>query len=105
MVETKFYDSFGVKPTATLEEIKKAYRIMAMKYHPDRNPENVEAAEKFKELSYHYFVLKDPDKRKLYDLFGEAENISNCENVDNNIRIIERDTVRKLWSTGAYGEN
>lgn len=68
--ETKFYDILGVSVTASDTEIKKAYRKMALKYHPDKNPSE-EAAEKFKEASNAYEVLSDSEKRDLYDQFGE----------------------------------
>ena len=67
-----FYKILGVEKTATPEEIKKAYRKMALKYHPDRNPDNKEAEEKFKAAAEAYSVLKDPEKRQRYDQFGEA---------------------------------
>lgn len=60
----------GVSKTATPEELKKAYRALAIKYHPDRNPDNKEAEEKFKEAAEAYDVLSDPDKRAKYDQFG-----------------------------------
>lgn len=70
--ETKYYDLLNVKPDATEEQIKKGYKKSAMKYHPDRNPDNVEEAEvKFKEVAEAYNVLKDSKKRKLYDSLGE----------------------------------
>ncbi|KNC80583.1 hypothetical protein SARC_07054 [Sphaeroforma arctica JP610] len=68
--ETGFYDTFGVKPDASASEIKKAYRKLALRYHPDRNPE-AEAQEKFKDISYQFAVLEDPEKRALYDRVGE----------------------------------
>jgi molecular chaperone DnaJ len=67
-----YYAILGVPRNATQEEIKRAYRRLAMKYHPDRNPGNREAEEKFKEISEAYEVLSDPQKRALYDREGYA---------------------------------
>ena len=67
-----YYEVLGVQKNASQEEIKKAYRKLAKKYHPDANPGDKRAEEKFKELSEAYDILKDPEKRKLYDRFGHA---------------------------------
>jgi len=65
-----YYSQLGVRPNATLDEIKSAYRQLALKYHPDRNPGDRSAEEEFKKVSEAYQVLSDPEKRKLYDLYG-----------------------------------
>jgi len=65
-----YYKILGVEKSATTDEIKKAYRKLAMKYHPDRNPDDKAAEEKFKELTEANEVLSDPDKRKKYDTLG-----------------------------------
>lgn len=67
-----YYAILEVERTATAEEIKTAYKKQAIKYHPDRNPGNKEAEERFKEAAAAYDVLRDPDKRARYDQFGEA---------------------------------
>ncbi len=72
MAKRDYYEILGVDKNATKDEIKKAYRKLAMKYHPDKNKGNKEAEEKFKEASEAYEVLSDPEKRKLYDQYGHA---------------------------------
>ncbi|KAK4452279.1 protein psi1 [Podospora aff. communis PSN243] len=68
--ETKLYDQLSISPNATQDEIKKAYRKAALKWHPDKNKDNPDAAERFKECSQAYEILSDPEKRKTYDQFG-----------------------------------
>lgn len=70
--ETKLYDLLGVTPTANDQELKKAYKVGALKYHPDKNAHNPAAEEKFKEISAAYEVLSDSQKRQIYDQYGEA---------------------------------
>ncbi len=67
-----YYEVLGVGREAALDEIKKAYRRLAVKHHPDKNPGNKEAEEKFKEASEAYGVLSDPERRRRYDQFGHA---------------------------------
>ncbi len=67
-----YYEILGVDRNATADEIKKAYRKLAVKYHPDKNPGDKEAEEKFKEIAEAYAILSDPEKRRRYDQFGHA---------------------------------
>lgn len=70
MAKRDYYEVLGVDKKATDDQIKRAYKKMAIKYHPDRNPGNKEAEEKFKEAAEAYDVLRDPQKRQRYDQFG-----------------------------------
>jgi DnaJ-class molecular chaperone len=72
MAEQDLYETLGVARTATEEEIRKAYRKLARKFHPDVNPNNKPAEERFKQISFAYDVLSDARKRKLYDEFGHS---------------------------------
>ncbi len=67
-----YYEILGVSKTATPEEIKKAYRKVAIQFHPDKNPDNKEAEEKFKEAAEAYEILSDENKRAQYDRFGHS---------------------------------
>ena len=70
MAKRDYYEVLGIERGASEEEVKKAYRKMAMQYHPDRNPDDTKAEDKFKETAEAYEVLSDPKKRQTYDQFG-----------------------------------
>ena len=72
MAKRDYYEVLGVDKSASADEIKKAYRKLAIKYHPDKNPGNKEAEEKFKEAAEAYSILSDADKKAKYDQFGHA---------------------------------
>jgi DnaJ family protein A protein 2 len=69
--ENEYYTRLGVEASASVDDIKKAYKKMAIKFHPDKNPNNPEAVEKFKEISEAYEVLSDEKKRQIYDKYGK----------------------------------
>lgn len=72
MSQADLYETLGVARDASADELKKAYRKLAVKYHPDKNPGDKEAEAKFKEISSAYDILKDPEKRAAYDRYGHA---------------------------------
>ena len=72
MAKKDYYEVLGLSRQASDEEIKKSFKKLAMKYHPDRNPDNPKAEDNFKEAKEAYEVLSDPNKRSAYDQFGHA---------------------------------
>src|SRR5512137_2269527 len=72
MAKADYYETLGIEKNASEEDIKKAYRRLAMKYHPDKNPGDKTAEEKFRETTEAYEILKDPQRRSQYDQFGHA---------------------------------
>src|ERR687884_1384244 len=71
-IKRDYYEVLGVGRSATTEEVKRAYRKLALQYHPDRNPNNPQAEARFKEVNEAYEVLSDDTKRRQYDTFGHA---------------------------------
>jgi molecular chaperone DnaJ len=71
-IKRDYYEILGVGRNVTQDELKRAFRKLAMQYHPDRNPTDPQAAERFKECSEAYEILSDPEKRRSYDMFGHA---------------------------------
>ncbi len=71
------YKILGVEKTATTDQLKKAYRKLAMQYHPDRNPDDKNAEEMFKKVNEAYSILSDDEKRRQYDLYGSSQNQAN----------------------------
>jgi molecular chaperone DnaJ len=67
-----FYEVLGVARSASIEDVKLAYRKLAKEHHPDRNPDDHTSEHRFKEINEAYDILKDPDKRAAYDRFGHA---------------------------------
>ncbi|HPE46014.1 MAG TPA: DnaJ domain-containing protein, partial [Deltaproteobacteria bacterium] len=70
MTKRDYYEILGISRSASPEEIKKAYRQLALRYHPDRNPGDHEAESRFKEAAEAYEVLRDTEKRRIYDQYG-----------------------------------
>uniref|UniRef100_A0AC35TS64 J domain-containing protein n=1 Tax=Rhabditophanes sp. KR3021 TaxID=114890 RepID=A0AC35TS64_9BILA len=81
-VVVDYYELLGVSKSSTENEIKNAYRKLALKYHPDRNPNNLEAQEMFKNISVAYSVLSDPSRKRQYDVSGPSENAMDFDGID-----------------------
>jgi molecular chaperone DnaJ len=107
MEEKDLYGVLGVAKTASADEIKKTYRKLARRYHPDVNPGNKDAEERFKAISFAYDVLSDPDKRKIYDEFG-VQGLQTGFDAERARAYAEQARSAGYWgggtgSTGAWG--
>lgn len=97
-----YYKALGVEKNADLETIKKAYRKLALKYHPDRNPGNRDAEERFKKISEAYAVLSDPEKRKQYENFG-SDQFSQRYSQEDIFRNFDLNEILRSFGVGAMG--
>jgi len=95
--DNKFYDLLGVSRDVNEAELRKQYRKLAMQYHPDKNPNNPEAADKFKEVSHAYEILSDPQKREIYNQYGE-EGLN-----DNGAGYNAEDIFSQFFGGGFFG--
>jgi curved DNA-binding protein len=102
MSNRDYYKILGVSKSASSEDIKKAYRKLAMKYHPDRNKENKAAEERFKEISEAYAVLSDPEKKKQYDMFG-AEGFQQRYSQEDIFRSFDFSDILREFGFGNVG--
>jgi len=82
LAKNDYYETLGVEKNASTDEIKKAFRTLALKYHPDRNSSNKEAEGKFKEINEAYQVISDPEKRARYDQYGSADGVGGFNSRD-----------------------
>ena len=101
MSKRDYYDVLGVTKSAGADEIKKAYRKMAIKYHPDKNPGDKAAEDKFKEAAEAYEVLSSPEKKQRYDQFGHAGVGSSASGGYGGGSMNMGDIFRKFW--GIFG--
>lgn len=102
-MKSDYYALLGIAKDAAPDEIKKAYRKMAMQYHPDRNQGNKEAEEKFKQVSEAYAVLSDADKRRKYDSFGSAEAFSQNYSTEDIFKDFNLDDLLSQFGMKASG--
>ena len=102
MDKRDYYDVLGVGRNADADEIKKAYRKSALKYHPDKNPGDKESEDKFKEATEAYEVLSDSEKRDIYDRFGhnglKGAGYGGFRDFDFGFRLFLRCLRRDLWN-------
>jgi len=97
-----YYKILGLEKTASGEEIKKAYRKLALKYHPDKNPDNKAAEEQFKKISEAYAVLSDAEKRKQYDNFG-SDTFSQRYSQEDIFRNVDINSILREFGFGGLG--
>ncbi len=97
-----YYKILGLEKTASSDEIKKAYRKLALKYHPDKNPDNKEAEEQFKKISEAYAVLSDAEKRKQYDSFG-SDTFSQRYSQEDIFRNADINSILREFGFGGLG--
>lgn len=97
-----YYKTLGIEKGADQEEVKKAYRKLAMKYHPDKNPNNHEAEEKFKKISEAYAVLSDAEKRKQYDTYG-SDQFSQRYSQEDIFRNVDLNDILRGFGFGGVG--
>jgi len=98
-----YYEVLGVERNATDEEVKRAYRKLAVKFHPDKNPDDPHAEEKFKELGEAYDVLIDPDKRAAYDRFGHAAFAPGSAGFGRGVFHDPFEIFREVFGGGGFG--
>jgi curved DNA-binding protein len=100
MMAEDYYQVLGVEKKASADEIKKAYRKLAVKWHPDKNPGNKSAEEKFKKISEAYAVLSDPNKRAQYDQFGSADQYRQQYSQEDIFRGFDLDEILRSFGFG-----